>query len=1188
MAFPASFSTTADCPFMDNSASTLTVKLSVSQSGTPTISSPTRLVSFSGDGDEHAQSSKRPSSPPATIRKKGMSRMSQSGSNRIVNSESISGMLMGRTRLKSNATTIPLDCKTPQKTILEASTSWVEKARDFFSFGEDDAKDSPEASLTGEQQQSMAQTRQSVTTTLRRVLGCAGEVTLDVMVIGMETCEYLPVPLLRSLSASFLSIWKAVRTVSMHRAAFLSATRRCAHIMEAIITEVERAEHDLDDLKEPIAEMEKSFNLLSDLARAQAGQNFLTHYSRREETRNELEKVNDSLLHSLQMFNTKVQMRTYASICTTNRLLTQYHTDVMSRFDQLSSHNSAMMSPPLPADLKRRSAPPELNGIAASESQRTLDMSVTLQTMPHSTADLHEPTPAPEVVPALQELQAVQEISDEKQDAEDLEKNMRNVLKQSNDEAFFEFLGIDQSQTPEAIKTLQRILEDKRLAEARSERRLLHREFLESGIEALRRLSVGRNFVSDLPVWTITSHEIDKGKRIGMGLHSEVYKGTWKGKAVAIKQLSPVTPYDLFIREIKVWKALSHPNVLKLFGASSATTNPPWFFVSPYMENGTLVRFLKRLSQADLEQSELLELGPIAHGLPLSKNRTTHNNNEYRVLKEIDVYRILQDIAKGMEYLHCKSILHGDLKAANVLVDKDYRCVIADFGQSEIKSEVCRITGSSMNDSGTLRWKAPELLRNSGMLTHWTDIFAFAIVCIEVLSMGELPWGTMNDDDVRSALLDWNERPVIPSDYQSPMLHEIIQTSWVNEPEKRAPFGQTVARLARLKRMAGDGTDIIFEDEVPCSPTSPSIHSYHPTSPRPTPKTDSYCLAMESEDYITLPSPQEIDALRTEEEMPFTTKMPEPVHFFPNMQQMRPSRTDAGYSWDSDDDHSSDVESRCPSPPPLTEAAAEGRNERRYRYLLEHEFNASLTVPLWDPSTVQIGDVGYLSKPSGTFVTLFNSLKTHKHPSLPHSGLQSMSEYGNVVKGVLRMDKRNVARKGLDAVSGFLTLKSRGGQPVSRRKSFRLRAGHRCAHLYAESTEYHYMKNVDAARAWFKANVGMILHAYGQAHNIRREDLFLVISLLQASHYGLLVSHRHPEGQVHFNVFSGPKKGAPWGTFATDTKIPGGQVGPVYEESNPEEHDFSVKISNTNDPPRAVLLGRLRFKADSLDPTTAK
>jgi len=54
---------------------------------------------------------------------------------------------------------------------------------------------------------------------------------------------------------------------------------------------------------------------------------------------------------------------------------------------------------------------------------------------------------------------------------------------------------------------------------------------------------------------------------------------------------------------------------------------------------------------------------------------------------------------------------------------------------------------------GTLRWKAPELLEGSCMLTPGTDVFAYAIVCIEVLTMGELPWGCISDDEIRYNVL---------------------------------------------------------------------------------------------------------------------------------------------------------------------------------------------------------------------------------------------------------------------------------------------------------------------------------------------------------------------------------------------------------------------------------------------------
>lgn len=147
-------------------------------------------------------------------------------------------------------------------------------------------------------------------------------------------------------------------------------------------------------------------------------------------------------------------------------------------------------------------------------------------------------------------------------------------------------------------------------------------------------------------------YEVDSEKQIGIGCFSDVFKGTWNGKTVAIKVLTEAAPPKLFVREMAIWKTLNHPNVLELYGASSATANPPWFFVSPYMKHGSLVEYLKRIAMEN-------DLG----GLGISTSRSHHSfRGASPVLGEGDVYRFMQEIAKGMGYLHSRDVLHGDLK----------------------------------------------------------------------------------------------------------------------------------------------------------------------------------------------------------------------------------------------------------------------------------------------------------------------------------------------------------------------------------------------------------------------------------------------------------------------------------------------------------------------------------------------
>ena len=276
-------------------------------------------------------------------------------------------------------------------------------------------------------------------------------------------------------------------------------------------------------------------------------------------------------------------------------------------------------------------------------------------------------------------FQETQDCLDRQGDAAELECFLQETTRAKDDTRTFLTLQIRRDEILEAKETLQRALEttptepDGQAAVVPSEPlSSVDRQFMQSSVEALHRLSASGGNQVFLPSWTITRYEVDLQEKIGIGFFSNVYRGTWNNRTVAIKVLLNETPRKLFVREVEIWKTLNHPNVLELYGASSTTADPPWFLVSPYCQNGSLVGFLQGLPGKD----------PDPPG--------------------VDLLAMIQEVARGMEYLHGRGVLHGDLKAANVLVTNDTHCVISDFGQSEMRNEAYRISGTPMPSEHTL------------------------------------------------------------------------------------------------------------------------------------------------------------------------------------------------------------------------------------------------------------------------------------------------------------------------------------------------------------------------------------------------------------------------------------------------------------------------------------------------------
>jgi hypothetical protein len=187
-------------------------------------------------------------------------------------------------------------------------------------------------------------------------------------------------------------------------------------------------------------------------------------------------------------------------------------------------------------------------------------------------------------------------------------------------------------------------------------------------------------------------------------------------------------------------------------------------------------------------------------------------------------------------------------------------------------------------------------------------------------------------------------------------------------------------------------------------------------------------------------------------------------------------------------------------PSPSNEEIMERRNERRYRMLLTHEYHPSLVLPLWSPTHVELGDVGYLSKPDGKFIRLFNCFDSPGSLQPGGNGIPSLLRT-KVQRSSKTQEKRTMVQVGVELAQDLahnlfssISTNTRDRPPsdnVARRYSYPLHKDHRAAFLCAETTTYDYFDVLDELKMWFKAQVDRIMQTYGSLHRIEKEDLLL-------------------------------------------------------------------------------------------------
>lgn len=279
--------------------------------------------------------------------------------------------------------------------------------------------------------------------------------------------------------------------------------------------------------------------------------------------------------------------------------------------------------------------------------------------------------------------------------------------------------------------------------------------------------------------------------KIAEGGMARIYKGMDHKlqRPAAIKVLeqsrmeSDATLSRRFLREARAVAGLDHENIISIYQFGEDPDKGLYFLAMKLISGKDLAAELKKLHR----RNKLMEIDRALH--------------------------LMTQVAAALDYAHEADIIHRDVKPSNILIDKDDKAILTDFGLV-LRASAETTMGTAF---GTPRYIAPEQAISSNKAVPQSDIYALAVIFYEILT-GETPFNGDSPMEIALGHISDQPKPLrdINPDVPAAVEKEILK-ALAKEPEQRHSSATELVQAIK----AGFG----LQDQAASRPTAPSDNS---------------------------------------------------------------------------------------------------------------------------------------------------------------------------------------------------------------------------------------------------------------------------------------------------------------------------------------------------------------------------